>query len=116
MAVADVAGTQPVLAGDELTDEQIQELLSQATARLQQKAQLASKSPNQTFNFPKLNAGKLEKPYVSQTGDVAHVDAPRLLEARQRKQAGLARKVEDPVASKKKNAEVSTISLTLSCL
>ena len=63
---------------EDLSDNQIEELLARATARLQQNGntqELATSHPKHHFNFPKLNTGKLEKPYISTKGDVAIVDA-----------------------------------------
>lgn len=100
--------TAPTTVDEELTDEQIEQLLARATARLQEKAkqQQLTKSSTQTLTFPKLDAGQLEKPYVETKGDVATVDASRLLEEKHRKQANGIRKVEDPVTAKKAAAEV----------
>ncbi|KAF2773486.1 Fcf2-domain-containing protein [Teratosphaeria nubilosa] len=98
-----VAHTESAADGD-LSDEQIEQLLATASARLQEKSHskdLAKTNPRNSYTFPKLNAGKLEKPYVSSRGEVALIDAPRLLEQKQRKLADGIRKVEDPVASKK---------------
>jgi len=94
---------------DDLTDEQIEQLLAKATARLQQKDvsnQIAKTNGNPTFNFPKLSVGKLEQPYVSTKGHVFTVDGKRLLEEKQRRHADGIRKVEDPVAKKKMSLEV----------
>ncbi|KAK3075234.1 dTDP-fucopyranose mutase [Teratosphaeriaceae sp. CCFEE 6253] len=87
----------------DLSDDEIEKLLARATARLQQKAssQHLSTSAKLDLNFPKLDAGKLERPYITTKGDVASIDAKRLLDEKQRKQANGFRKVEDPVASKK---------------
>ncbi len=95
---------------EDLSDTQIEELLARATARLQQRAntkELATSHAKHHFTFPKLNPGKLEKPYISTKGDVATVDAKRLLEEKQRKKANTVRKVEDPVTAKKAALEVS---------
>ncbi|KAK0940594.1 dTDP-fucopyranose mutase [Friedmanniomyces endolithicus] len=94
---------------EDLSDTQIEELLARATARLQQRAntkELATSHAKHHFTFPKLNPGKLEKPYISTKGDVATVDAKRLLEEKQRKKANTVRKVEDPVTAKKAALEV----------
>lgn len=95
---------------DEISDEQIEQLLARATARLQEKSkdsELTQKSTAQhNFHFPRLDAGELKKPYVSTKGDVATLDASRLLQEKQRKQANGIKKVEDPVASKAAAAEV----------
>lgn len=93
---------------DEISDQQIEVLLARASERLKAKANVKHTIDDgkTSYTFPKLNAGKLEKPYVSTRGDVASVDASRLLEEKQRKQANGARKVEDPVAAKKEAIEV----------
>ena len=94
---------------DSLTDEHIDELLARATARLREKANskdILKNDEQQSYNFPKLQTGQLEKPYVSSNGNVATVDAPRLLEEKQRKQANGIRRVEEPVAAKKLALEV----------
>jgi hypothetical protein len=110
MAETELVAARFELAMDEdLTDEQMEQLLARATARLQQKATPAqSKKTGEKapYTFPKLNPGALEKPYVTTQGDVATVDATRLLEEKHRKQANGIRKVEDPVASKKLALEV----------
>lgn len=95
---------------DDLSDEQMQELLAQAAKRRQEKASLAFADEDEaksTFNFPKLNTGEMVKPYVDNKGDVATLDAKRLLGEKDRKLSEGIRKVEDPVAVKKKTLEVS---------
>lgn len=94
---------------DEMSDEQMEELLAQATQRLREKEasqQLVKTDSKDTFTFPKLNAGQLEKPYTTTQNGVARVDSPRLLQEQDRKQANGTRKVEDPVAAKKLALEV----------
>ena len=102
--------TAPNLPEEEdLTDEQIGQLLARAAARLKQKSQskeLVQADETLEYTFPKLQTGHLEKPYVTREGDVATPDASRLLEEKQRKQANEIRKVEDPVTAKKAAVEV----------
>ena len=89
---------------DGMTDEQMDELLARATARLKEKtspAALAISDEHNRYTFPKLNTGKLDEAYVTSKDDVATVDTSRLLELKQRKQANGIRKVEDPVTAKK---------------
>lgn len=103
---------------EELSDEQIDQMLARATARLQRKSDqsaVVKPSDKRSFSFPKLDAGRLDKPYVSTKGEIASVDARRLLEEKQREQANGIRKVEDPVTAKKLALEVS-ISNTPSAL
>lgn len=86
------------------TDEQIEELLARASARLKENPtskEVAKGNGTQMYNFPKLETGNLPKPYISNNTEVATVDAPRLLEQKQRNQANGIRKVEDPVHAKK---------------
>ncbi len=94
---------------EELTDEQIDKLLARASERLQAKkaaTSLAKKEEAPRYNLQKLNPGKLVKPYVSTQGDIAIVNATRLVDEKQQKQANGIRKVIDPVAAKKLSEEV----------
>ncbi len=107
------AKVQPSAADEDLTDEQIDQLLARATARLKDKSKADSQdvlklAAEDTYTFPKLEPCKLEKPYVTQKDGLAAVDGPRLVEERQRKQAtNGVRKVTDPVAVKRMAIEVS---------
>lgn len=95
----------------ELSDEQMEQLLARATDRLQQQRGAVSKTGQQnSYSFPKLNAGKLEKPYMASKGDVATVDASRLLEEKERKKANGIRSVEDPLMAKQVALEVSILA------
>jgi hypothetical protein len=98
------------ITDDDMTDEQIEQLLAAAAARLQEKSkkgsQLVKTPEEQRLTFPKLDTGNLEKPYVSMNGEIATLDASRLLQDRHRKLANGARKVEDPVVAKKAAQEV----------
>lgn len=94
---------------EDLTDEQMEAMLARATARLQQNAkeqQLTSSTGTQSFNFPKLDAGDLDRPYADTKDGITTLDSSRLVDDKQRKQANLARKVEDPLTAKKAAAEV----------
>lgn len=94
---------------DDISDAQMEQLLARATARLQEKSkdsQLTQSTTQHNFHFPRLDAGQLEKPYVSTKGDIATLDASRLLEEKHRRRANGIRRVEDPVTSKAAAAEV----------
>ena len=100
-------------ADEDISDEQIEALLARATARAQANSTITtqdSESSKNKFNFPKLNAGELDKPYVSTSGDIATVDSKRLLDEKQRRQASGPRKVEDNVAAKKLAVEVRLVA------
>ncbi|KAG9660425.1 rRNA-processing protein FCF2, partial [Aureobasidium melanogenum] len=95
---------------EELSDEQMQEMLAQAARRRKENASVTlfdkdDKDKANQFNFPKLNTGEMVQPYVSNAGDVATVDRSRLLAEQDRKLSNQIRKVEDPVAVKKKMLE-----------
>ncbi|KAK5109489.1 hypothetical protein LTR62_006941 [Meristemomyces frigidus] len=98
----DLQPVGPTRVDDELSDEQIETLLARATARLQQNPdQRRSTTKSSKFNFPKLDAGDLVKPYIHTNGEMALVAGKRLVEDKQRKQSNSFRKVEEPVAAKK---------------
>ncbi|KAM3417374.1 hypothetical protein BST61_g5624 [Cercospora zeina] len=89
-------------AEDDLTDEQIEQELAAATARLRAQAkdtQLIQQTQSKGITFPKLVTGDLPKPYVSRNGHVATIDSTRLVEEKYRSQQ--IRKVEDPVVAKR---------------
>lgn len=97
----------------ELTEEQMQALLKQAEVNLRERnssnsdSQVQLRSAAAEFKLPKLNATDVPAPYIQTNGDVARVDPSRLVDAQQRELANSIRKVEDPVAVKKKQIEVS---------
>lgn len=103
---------------EELSDEQMQEMLAQAARRRKENVSVAlfdkdDKDKGNQFNFPKLNTGEMVQPYVSNAGDVAVVDRSRLLAEQDRKLSNQIRKVEDPVAVKKKMLEVCSETFLL---
>ena len=96
---------------EDLTDEQMEEMLAQATTRLREKeeAKMFEAEAPQKFTFPKMNAGAIEKPYVVVKGHVAEADKSRLIDDKHLQSGSLIRKVEDPVTAKKLAAEVRYI-------
>lgn len=88
---------------EDLTDEQMEEMLAQATTRLREKEEstmFKTEAP-QKYTFPKMNAGDLEKPYVVTKGHIAEADKARLIDEKYRQTGSLIRKVEDPVTARK---------------
>lgn len=102
---------------EELTDEQMEEMLAQATTRLREKEQskMFQMDAPQTFSFPKMDAGKMDKPYVTTKGHIAQADKARLIDDKYRQGDSLIRKVEDPVTAKKLAAEVRLQHSVPSC-
>ena len=97
---------------EDLTDEQMEEMLAQATTRLREKeeAKMFETEAPQKYTCPKMNAGDLEKPYVVTKGHIAEADKARLIDEKYRQNDGLIRKVEDPVTAKKLAEEVRSHS------
>lgn len=103
---------------EDLSEDQIQALLKQAEVSLRDKAASAHQVQSfSAFNFklPKLDAGEIATPYIQTNGEVARVNSAKLLDSQQRDLANQqTRKVEDPVAVRKKQIEVrSTLLLAL---
>ncbi|OJD31574.1 rrna-processing protein fcf2 [Diplodia corticola] len=104
--------THPVTHGlaedDELSDEQIEMLLKQAEVRAREKdtsSSLVQIPSAADYTLPRLATPGLPALYVQTEGDVARADPSRLLDDQQRALANHIRKVEDPVAVKKKKIE-----------
>jgi len=94
------------IEAEDLSEEQIEQLLQQAEARLRAGSLVVSF--NRTSDLlPHLDTSALVKPYVNIKGDVARADTGRLIDEKTRKLAVGIRKVEDPVFTKRKLLEVS---------
>lgn len=92
---------------EDLTDDQMQAILAQAAARLQQK-QIAklSEQEQKHYTFPRLETGTIARSYVSHKDGVAQLDPSRRLNEKDRKLSNQIRKVEDPVVVSKRKDEV----------
>jgi len=115
-----LTATSQVPTKDEnLTDEQIEELLTQAEERLRNSSSKEltqrSKGAAALTKARKADTSGLPKPYVESSGGVAHADARRLVEQSTRTMANGIRKVEDPLTTKKKKLEVRDSPYILSC-
>lgn len=95
---------------DELSAEEIDQLLAQATTRLEAKAATTRKDASSKFNIPRLDAGKdNEVSRISREGAIVKVKG-----GPQRKEHSAIRKVEDPIAIKAMAQEVSCLYNCLS--
>lgn len=104
--------------GEEMSDQQIETLLKQAEERLRQPE--FARSNKQGSYLPrtaKLDTSALPQTYVQTSGDIARADPKRLIDEKERRLANGFRKVEDPIALKRKLNEVAlpTIPFTF-CL
>lgn len=104
------AGVHVDSEAEDLSDEQIEQLLQQAETRLRQQVARKADSGRYVPVIPragKLDVSALPKPYVQTNGEIAQADTHRLLDEKHRRLAdGGIRKVEDPVLVKKKALEV----------
>lgn len=90
---------------EELTDEQVRELLAEAAERMRAKAaQPANDAP---FKLPKLNPGHIADTYSTTHGAITKLDTSKLLPKKDQLLANGIKKIEDPVQLKKQKAEVS---------
>ncbi|KAK8199218.1 Fcf2 pre-rRNA processing-domain-containing protein [Phyllosticta capitalensis] len=96
---------------EDLSEDQIQALLKQAEVSLRDKAASAHQVQSfsaSNFKLPKLDAGEIATPYIQTNGEVARVNSAKLLDSQQRDLANQQiRKVEDPVAVRKKQIEAT---------
>lgn len=96
-------------AEEDMTEDQMQSMLAEAAARLQQN-QIATvpEEDADKYHFPRLETGAITQSYVTHKDGVAHLDPARRLGENDRKLSNKIRKVEDPVVVSKRKAEVRT--------
>ncbi|MCJ1396502.1 hypothetical protein MMC18_009393 [Xylographa bjoerkii] len=101
---------------EDLSDEQIDQLLRSAEARLSDHAlqdnvtSISNARVRQAtvlvrHDGLRLDSGTIIKPYVTMNGDVAKADAHRLLDDHERQLSNKIRRIEDPVTIKKMTIE-----------
>ncbi|KAF2474065.1 Fcf2-domain-containing protein [Lindgomyces ingoldianus] len=93
--------------GEELSDEQIRELLNGAERRMRAKqASSQTSTSNAPFKLPRLKPGHIADTYLKTEGSVTRLDLSQLISAKDRALADGVKKIEDPVQVKKlKEAE-----------
>ncbi|KAF1971875.1 nucleolus protein-like protein required for cell viability [Bimuria novae-zelandiae CBS 107.79] len=88
---------------EELTDEQVRELLTQTAERMRAKPpQSATEAP---FKLPKLNPGYIADTYSTTQGAITKLDGSKLLPKKEQALANGIKKIEDPVQLKKQKKE-----------
>lgn len=98
---------------EQLSDDQIDELLRRAEERLRSKAAVkttAEEPKLSDIKIPKLNCANLPQAPVQISKSVARANISSLLPQDVRQAEGRVRKVEDPVAVKKRMTEVCYIN------
>lgn len=100
---------QPLFEDDtdeELSDEQIQELLNEAAQRMRAKAAPAS-AADAPFKLPKLKPGQIAESYEKTNGNITRLDQSKLIDKEQQALANDGfKKIEDPLQIKKQRKEV----------
>lgn len=95
-----------VLGDEDLSHEQIQELLQQAELRLRKKTESPSAASRSSQSLPKLNVGNISQSYITSSRGICRVDSSCLLEKDVRDLADHPRKATILSVEKKKLAEV----------
>jgi hypothetical protein len=104
---------QPLLEDDtdeEISDEQIRELLNEAAIRMRAKAAgKPTAAPDVPFKLPKLKPGHLADTYEKTDGSITRLDHSKLVDKKQQALANGIKKIDDPLAIKRQKMEVRTI-------
>lgn len=90
---------------EELSDEQIHELLDEAERSLRAK-QAQHETAHAPFKLPQLGTGNMTEKYLKTKGSVTRADPSKLVNKGQKALAEGIKKIEDPVQVKKQKLEV----------
>jgi hypothetical protein len=109
---------QPLLEDDtdeELSDQQIRELLNEAAIRMRAKAAgKPTAAPDVPFKLPKLRPGHLADTHERTDGNITRLDHSKLVDKKQQALANGIKKIDDPLAVKRlKKLEVRTFFVIL---
>ncbi|KAF2866609.1 Fcf2 pre-rRNA processing-domain-containing protein [Massariosphaeria phaeospora] len=106
--MAAVPAHQPLLLEDdtdeELSDEQVRELLNDVERRMRAKAEPHA-APDAPFKLPKLQPGHIADAYLKTEGAITRVDTSKLINKRDEVLASGIKKIEDPLQVKKQKLE-----------
>lgn len=103
---------QPLMedfSDDELTDEQVRQLLTEASERILAKG--SASYADAPFKLPKLNPGHIADTYSNTNGEITKLDTSKLLSQEQRAMANGIKKIEDPVQLKRQKKEVRFVDV-----
>ncbi|KAJ5139097.1 Fcf2 pre-rRNA processing [Penicillium bovifimosum] len=99
-----MADSTCVDAQEDLTDDQIQQLLLEAETRLRDSNALSTTTEDASLRIPKLTPGSSLEPYVHQEDGVAIVDAAKITDQKQKELSNSLRSV----GNKKEDTEKPT--------
>lgn len=88
---------------DELTDEQVRELLTEASQRMRANPTQSADAP---FKLPKLDPGHIADTYSTTQGAITRLDRSKLIPKHQQELANGVKKIEDPLQMLKEKKEV----------
>ncbi|KAF2253837.1 Fcf2-domain-containing protein [Trematosphaeria pertusa] len=89
---------------EELTDEQVRQLLNEAEKRLREKAS-SHPTAEKPFTLPKLKPTQLPDTYLTTKGSITRLDQSKLVPEKDRALANGVKKIEDPVVAKRQRKE-----------
>ncbi|KAF2679015.1 Fcf2-domain-containing protein [Lentithecium fluviatile CBS 122367] len=91
---------------EDLTDEQVRELLEDAARRMREKQPAAQPTSSDVpFKLPKLKPGHIADTYTKTQGNITRLDSSKLVNKRDQVLANGVKKIEDPVAIKRQKKE-----------
>lgn len=101
---------QPLFEDDtdeELSDEQIRELLNEAAVRMRAKTASQPVTSDAPFKLPKLKPGHIADQYEKTDGNITRLDSSKLVDKEQQALANGIKKIDDPLhVQKLKKQEV----------
>lgn len=109
---------QPLVDDDtdeELSDEQIRELLNEAAVRMRAQAAQPAVKTDAPFRLPKLQPGHIADTYEKTDGNITRLDHSKLIDKKQQALANGIKKIEDPLQIKRQKQEVRSILHLLPC-
>ncbi|KAJ5902484.1 Fcf2 pre-rRNA processing [Penicillium taxi] len=92
---------------EDLNDDQIQQLLLEAEARLRPNGQISQGLDVASLKIPKLSSGSSLEPYIRQQNDIAVVDSTQLVDPKEKKLANSLRSTQ-AITAKKPSTDKAT--------
>lgn len=108
---------QPLFEDDtdeDLSDEQIRELLNEAAQRMQAKAAQPVTTTETPFKLPRLRPGHIANTFERTDGSITRLDHSKLVDRNQQALANGIKKIEDPLHVRKLKKQEVRICKTLS--
>lgn len=91
---------------DDLSDDHIRDLLSEAAVRMRADAAQSASRPPAPFKLPKLTPAHIADTHETTDGNITRLDHSKLVDKNQKALANGIKKIEDPIQAKKQKQEV----------